>query len=147
MNRAAVFRWSTRVAECAIVSVAISASVASSASADNDPPLHRVVYTVTADQPVTAGIYYRDVDPSTWADYSHNPYQFSPRDDVRLGPDTPWVHEAMLADPAQWAMVTVTTVGQPSPDGQTLRCQLSVDGVEVARGQGARGALCSLRHW
>ena len=109
--------------------------------------MHRVTYTVTIDQPVDVGIYYRDVDPPTWADYSHNPYQFSPRDDVRLAPGTPWVREAMLADPGRWAMVTVTAAGPATQTTNTLRCQLAVDGVEVDHAEGPRGALCSMRHW
>jgi len=108
---------------------------------------HHVVYHVTATQATDAGIYYHDIDPPTWADYSHNPYEFSPRDDVRLEPGRSWVRDVTLSDPGQWAMVTVTTAGQPPQPGQSLHCRLTVDGVVVDQSDGSRGALCSLRHW
>lgn len=125
----------------------IALGPAQPAHADSDPTPQRVVYTVTAELPTNASVYYRDVQPPTWAEYSHNPYEFSPKDDVHLEPGKPWVHEATLADPAQWAMVTVTTAGQPSQQGQTLRCTLTIDGTVVDRADGTSGALCSLRNW
>jgi len=108
-------------------------------------PLHRVTYTVTADQPVQVDVYYRDVDPPTWADYSHNPYEFSPRDEASVGPDQSWVREVSLVNPDQWAMVAAT-IGS-SPSGVTVRCELAVDGIVVVRADGSHGALCSSRHW
>lgn len=131
----------------AMVAMAVSTMAMQPASADDGPVQHRVTYTVTADSATAAGIYYRDVQPPTWAEYSHDPYQFSPRDDVRLEPGKPWLHEAMLADPTQWAMVTVTTAGQPARPGQVLHCTLAVDGTVIARADGPSGALCSLRNW
>lgn len=127
--------------------LAIAFGTAQPVYADSDPTPHHVAYTITADLPTNAGIYYRDVQPPTWAEYSHNPYEFSPRDDVHLEPGKPWVHEATLDDPDQWAMVTVTTAGQPSQIGQTLHCTLAVDGRVVSRADGPSGALCSLRNW
>ena len=106
---------------------------------------HTVTYTVTTDMPVTADIYYRDVDPPTWADYSHNPYQYSPKARFDIAPDRPWVLEVALADPDRWAMVSATS--GPSPVEPAFRCELAVDGVVVATGQGPKGALCSVRHW
>jgi hypothetical protein len=111
----------------------------------DEPATHRVTYTVTARTPVQADVYYRDADPPTWADYSHNPYLFSPRATARIGPDEPWVLEVALADPRRWAMVTATSgITSGAAD---LGCQLAVDGVVVASGDGPRGALCSLRNW
>jgi hypothetical protein len=110
-----------------------------------EPVLHRVTYTVTTESPTNADIYYREADPPTWADYSHNPYVFSPRAEAPIGPDAPWVLTVMLADPQRWAMVTATsgrTGGEPR-----FRCELSVDDVVVATGEGPRGALCALRHF
>lgn len=111
----------------------------------DDAATHRVTYIVTAGTPVQADIYYRDTDPPSWADYSHNPYLFSPRATARIGPETPWVLEVTLADPRQWAMVTAFS--RMASGTADLRCELSVDGVVVASGEGPRGALRSLRHW
>lgn len=110
-----------------------------------EPTLHHVKYTVTAEKPSYADIYYRDTDPPTWAEYSHNPYQFSPRVEAEVGPDQPWVLEVMLADPSRWAMVAAS--GGSSPIEPMFRCELAVDGVVVDSKDGPKGALCSLRHW
>ena len=107
--------------------------------------LHHVKYVVTAQNPVAAHIYYRDTDPPTWADYSHDPYLFSPRVEVEVGSDRAWVLEVMLADPDQWAMVTATAgLSSAAP---LLHCELAVDGVVVDVNDGPKGALCSVRHW
>lgn len=114
------------------------------AHADTPTP-HHVVYTVTAATPVTADIYYREVDPPTWADYSHNPYEFSPKARVEVGPERPWVVHTTLVDPQRWAMVTATSGRLPAEP--MFHCELSVDGAVVATADGPKGALCALRHW
>ena len=62
------------------------------AAADDPPPppLHQIHYTVWAEQPFTAEIYYRDTDPPNWAEYSHNPYLFSPNIEADVGPNQQW---------------------------------------------------------
>lgn len=105
----------------------------------------QVTYTVITDHPVTADIYYREVDPPTWADYSHNPYLYSPKARVDIGPDRPWVRTVALTDPQRWAMVSATSGREPVEPG--FWCQLTVDGVIVGTGDGPKGALCSIRHW
>ncbi|MGA5544607.1 hypothetical protein ACPCIR_22350 [Mycobacterium sp. NPDC051198] len=121
-------------------------TVAAPAGAEG-PDLHHVRYTVTADAPFWATIYYRDVDPPSWSDYSHNPYEFSPRADTDVGPNQPWVRDTMLADPNSWAMVTVQSGDAPNIKPPTFNCRLEVDGVVVKTNSGSRGALCSLRNW
>ncbi|CDO31730.1 hypothetical protein [Mycolicibacterium porcinum] len=137
------------VAVSALVAVALGTGVALATPAHSDeaPMTHRVTYTVTAEQPTAVGIYFREVDPPTWADYSHNPYEFSPKDDLTLEPGKPWIRETTLADPMKWAMVTVTTAGLAPQDSHTLRCELAIDGIVVDRAAGPKGALCSLRNW
>ncbi|CRZ13340.1 hypothetical protein [Mycolicibacterium neworleansense] len=111
------------------------------------PPLHHVQYTVTADAPYWARIYYRDTEPAIFSDYSHNPYQFSPRADVDIAPDKPWVFDAMLADPDLWAMVLVQSGESPNFPTPGFNCKLAVDGVVVKTDSGPKGALCSIRNW
>ncbi|WP_209923589.1 hypothetical protein [Mycolicibacterium lutetiense] len=130
-----------------VVALGAGLPVAAPAYADENPMTHRVTYTVTAEQPTDVGIYYRDVDPPTWADYSHDPYQFSPKDDLTLEPGAPWIREVTLADPMRWAMVAVSTGGLAPQSASTLRCELAIDGVVVDRAAGPKGALCSLRNW
>ena len=92
-----------------------------------------------------AEIYYRDTDPPDFAEYSHDPYQFSPNVEADLGPGRPWVLTVRLANPQQWAMVLGTSGRSPNPP--TFHCSLAVDGVVLVTNSGAKGALCSLRHW
>lgn len=109
------------------------------------PPLHQVTYTVTAQTPTRADIYYRETEPPNWADYSHNPYIFSPKAEVEVGPGQPWVLTVRLADPDRWAMVSATSGRGPA--APMLHCELTVDGVPVATADGPKGALCAVRHW
>ncbi len=64
-----------------------ASAVGPSGTATAQPPLHHVHYTVGASQDVyNAEIYYREVDPPNWADYSHDPYRFTPNQEANLGP-------------------------------------------------------------
>ncbi len=111
----------------------------------DDGVAHRITYTVSSDDSLDADVYYRDVDPPNWADYSHNPYLFSPLDEATIGPGRPWVREVTLADPDRWAMVAVS---RTSTRGMgVIRCELAVDGITVDTAEGPAGAVCSLRHW
>jgi len=111
----------------------------------DDPVLHDVTYTVYTDTPFSAEIYYRDFEPANFADYSHNPYLFSPNVEADLGPDKPWVLNVRLANPEYWAMVLGSSGRSPNPPN--FHCTLAVDGAVVSTNSGAKGALCSLRHW
>ena len=128
----------------ALTLLATAVAVTGPAAAEG-PVLHDVTYTVYTDSPFPADIYYRDTDPPNFADYSHNPYMFSPKIEADLGPDRPWVLTVRLADPQYWAMVTATSGLSPNPP--TFHCTLAVDGTVVASNSGAKGALCSLRSW
>jgi len=125
---------------------AAAVTTAAPAPAD-EPAMHQVRYTVTADAPFFAHIYYRDTDPPSFSDYSHNPYLFSPRADVDLGPGKPWVLDTALADPNLWAMVMVQSGESVSFPTPRFNCELAVDGVVVKKNSGAHGALCSIRNW
>ncbi|WP_231737585.1 hypothetical protein [Mycobacterium sp. IS-1742] len=109
------------------------------------PPLHHVKYTVTSQQPHFSKVYWRENDPTNFAEYSHNPYVFSPKAEVDIGPGQPWIREVWLADPYHWAMVTATS--ELDPVEPMFSCTLEVDGAVVATNEGPKGALCSLRHW
>ena len=110
------------------------------------PPLRHVQYTVFAEQPYTAEIYYRDTDPPNWAEYSHNPYLYSPNIEAEVGPDKKWILDAYLANPDAWAMV-IASIQSDSSQRPNLHCVLAVDGVVVKTAQGPKGALCSMRAW
>ncbi|MGK2868107.1 MAG: hypothetical protein ACSLFA_15940 [Mycobacterium sp.] len=119
---------------------------AATVPAQAEPSLPRhITYTVTTQTPVSADIHFRDVDPPTWADYSHDPYLFSPKVSVEVGPDRPWVLQTSLVDPDRWAMVSASS-GR-SPGEPRFHCELAVDGVVVATADGPKGALCAIRHW
>jgi hypothetical protein len=136
--------WLIRISASFALAVAGAGAVAVPAVAD-DPVLHDVTYTVYTDAPFFAEIYYRDFEPANFADYSHNPYLFSPNVEADLGPDTPWVLNVRLANPQYWAMVLASSGRSPNPP--TFHCTLAVDGAVVSTNSGAKGALCSLRQW
>ncbi len=115
-------------------------------AAAEGPVLHHVKYTVFSEIPYAgASIYYRDVEPANYADYSHNPFIFSPKAMADVGPNQMWTLDVMLADPAQWAMVTAGSL--QSPQRPNFHCVLAVDGEVVVTNQGPKGALCSIRPW
>ena len=128
-----------------ITVLVLTVSVFGSASAAADDSLHQVRYTVSAETPIDADIYYRDTDPVNFAAYSHNSYEFSPKAEVLVGPGQTWVLDALLTDPYQWAMVVATS--GPGPLTPNFHCTLEVDGVVVKSAAGPKGALCSLRPW
>jgi hypothetical protein len=120
------------------------------AAADDDPllgpPLHQVKYTVFSERPFrNAEIYYREVDPPNFADYSHNPYLFSPNVEADVGPNQMWTVDVMLANPDEWAIVTASSLD--SPQHPNFHCVIAIDGNVVVSNQGPKGALCSLRNW
>lgn len=125
--------------------IAVSLCATTAPARADDPELYRVTYTVSSDAPVSVDVYYRDQDPQTWADYSHNPYQFTPKVTANIGPGRSWNLEVLLQDPSRWAMVTATVIGKTST--ANLHCTLSVDAKIVNTAAGPRGALCSPRHW
>jgi hypothetical protein len=127
---------------------------ASPAQADDPPPgvppppqVFNVRYTVTADKPVNAEIYYRDTDPPTFSEYSHDPYVFSPNTEATVGPNKPWVLEATLTDPIQWGMVLVQATGALPKATAGFHCTMAINGIVVEQNGGPKGALCSLRNW
>jgi hypothetical protein len=114
----------------------------------DEPALHHVRYTVGASQPLRAEIYYRDTQPATVADYSHDPYSYEPNVEAALGPGKAWVLETELANPDDWAMVIATAPefhGRLDPPGFVR--EVRVDGIVKATNAGTNGARCSVRSW
>jgi hypothetical protein len=140
-------RWRRLVAGAgpAMAAVLTAAVALPDRAVAEDPVLHNVTYTVYTETPFFAEIYYRDTDPPNFADYSHDPYLFSPNVEARLGPDTPWVLNVQLADPQQWAMVLGSSGRSAHPPN--FHCTIAVDGSVVVTNSGAKGALCSIRPW
>jgi hypothetical protein len=137
----------TLAALCAATGFAAPA-LADPPPGDPPPPqVFNVRYTVTADQPVIAKIYYRDTDPPTFSDYSHDPYVFSPTVEATVGPNKSWVLEANLTDPIQWGMVLVQAEGALPKAAAGFNCTMAINGEIVKRNSGPKGALCSLRNW
>lgn len=134
-------------ATVAVIAALVGGLGAAAPAAADDPVLHHVRYTVSSDAPFWAHIYYRDSEPAMFSDYSHNPYMFSPRVDVDLAPDKPWVLDTMLADPQMWAMVVVQSGETQQTPTPGFSCELMVDGNVVQTNSGPKGALCALRTW
>jgi hypothetical protein len=51
----------------------------------------------------------------------------------------------MLRDPANYAMVVVSTGTEPGTP--MFHCALVVDGAVVKSNDGPKGTICSLRNW
>src|SRR5215218_6275418 len=88
-----------------------AASVPAMAQGPPPAPLHNVKYTVFSEGPAYLDIYYRDIDPPNWADYSHNPYVYTPKVQADVGPEQQWNLDVQLANPNEWAMVVAR--GEP----------------------------------
>lgn len=111
-----------------------------------DDPMHEVRYVITAANPIYADIYYLDQQPPAFSDYSHNPYQFTPHVNADIAPGHPWVSPVvMLSKPDVYAMVVVSTGTEPGTP--QFHCALIIDGKVVVSKDGAKGVLCSIRHW
>jgi hypothetical protein len=115
------------------------------AHADDDLPLHHVKYTMTAQKPIYAEIYYLDQEPEIFANYSHNPYQYTPNVEADLGPNKSWTFELDLHKPEEWAQVMANTGGEPGTPN--FHCEIAVDGVVTVSKDGGKGVLCSIRRW
>jgi hypothetical protein len=130
----------------AALSAAGYGTVAAAPVRADDPVMHQVRYVVTAANPIWADIYYLDQQPAKYSDYSHDTYQYTPNVQADIGPGHPWTSPVvMLTDPANYAMVTVSTGTEPGTP--MFHCALVVDGVVVKSNDGPKGTLCSLRNW
>jgi hypothetical protein len=130
----------------AALSAAGYGTVAAAPVRADDPVMHQVRYVITAANPIWADIYYLDQQPAKFSDYSHDTYQYTPNVQADIGPGHPWTSPVvMLTDPANYAMVTVSTGTEPGTP--MFHCALVVDGVVVKSNDGPKGTLCSLRLW
>jgi hypothetical protein len=111
----------------------------------DEPVMHHVKYTVSAQSPIYTDIYYLDQQPAKFSDYSHDPYRFTPHVDVDLGPGKPWSFDLDMSNPDDYAMVVASTGTEPGTPG--LHCDLAVDGAVVVSKDGPKGVLCSIRNW
>ena len=120
-----------RFGAAVLVATAGLAAAAVPAAAD-EAVMHQITYSVFTEQPFRgAQVYYRDTDPPTWADYSHDPYLFSPKVEADLGPGQQWTMNVQLANPNEWAMVMATS--GPSKFPPNFHCVLAVDGDLLGR--------------
>lgn len=130
----------------AVSAIAAAGVMAAPSHADNDLPLHHVKYTLTAQNPIYAQIYYLDHEPAVFADWSHNPYEFMPNVAADLGPGRPaWTFELDLQKPEEWAMVIANN--GPEPGTANFHCEITVDGAVVVTNDGPKAVLCSIRKW
>jgi hypothetical protein len=130
----------------AVLSAAGYGTVASAPVRADDPVMHEVKYVITAASPIWADIYYLDQDPGKFSNYSHDPYQYTPNIHADIAPGHPWVSPpVMLRDPANYAMVVVSTGTEPGTP--MFHCALVIDGKVAKSNDGPKGTICSLRNW
>ena len=138
-----VYRWLG--AGSAMLVAMIGLLVSTGRAHADEPVMHHVKYTITAQNPIYADIYYIDQEPAIFSDYSHDPYRFTPHVNADIAPGKPWSFELNLAKPDDWAMVLASTGAEPGEP--QFHCDLSVDGTVVVSKDGPKGVLCSLRNW
>lgn len=130
----------------AVSAMVVTATTFAAPSRADDPVMHPVTYVITSASPIYADIYYLDQQPAKFSDYSHNTYQYTPNVRADIAPGHPWVSPTvMLSDPADYAMVVVSTGTEPGIP--QFHCALIVDGKVVVSNDGAKGVICSQRTW
>ncbi len=130
----------TRVgAALAVAAAGIAVSHGTSSAA---PEAHKVTYTVTTTSDLMANIYYVTADPPSQADATLP--QYMPGAHILVGPAAPWVFEATLNDPNQWAFVSASGGLRVNPE---FHCEIAVDDQVVVSQQGGSGVQCALRPW
>lgn len=123
----------------------VAAGVAAThAAASADPSAHQVTYTVTTQSEMTGNISYINNQPPSQSAYNTDSSQYLTQVRTPLVPGQPWVYQATLTDPNQWALVSASGALRVAPQ---LHCEIAVDGVTVVQNDGASGVQCALRPW
>jgi hypothetical protein len=126
------------------LAAAAAGVVASHAISSADPPAHQVTYTVTTQSEMTGNIYYVNTEPPSQSAYDANSSQYLTQVRTPLEPGQPWVYQATLGDPHQWALVSASGALRVAPH---LHCEIAVDGVTVVQNDGDSGVQCAMRPW
>ena len=110
----------------------------------DDPVMHHVTYTVSAQNPIYANIYYMDQEPAISPTTATTPTGSPPTSK----PISPRVSRGSSTDvaakPEDWAMVTSTPAANRARRSFIATCGRR--GVVVSK-DGPKGVLCSLRNW
>jgi hypothetical protein len=138
----------TLVAALGVTVGAAASMAAGSAGAHAEPataPGSRLVtYTVVAQSELNAQIYYLADEPPSRADFDADSSKYLTNVKVPLRPGVPWIFQATLDDPAQWALVSASGALRVPPN---FHCEIAVDNVVVVQSDGGSGTQCALRAW
>jgi hypothetical protein len=130
------------VAGCAATLVAAIGPVAAHA----DPAGHQVTYTVSSPNNLTATVNYVNADPPSQAAYSADPSKFSTSVQAPLSGGTPVTYTVTLANPAQWASVSVSGMLHWPDSGNgpaSFHCEVAVDGQVVSHQDATTTVTCA----
>ena len=111
------------------------------ATAGADPGAHQITYTVTTGSELNAHIYYMATQPPSKSAFNADSSKYMTNVEVNVNPGAPWVMQATLDNPDQWAIVTASGVLRTDPH---FHCEIAVDGKVVVTQDGGSGVQCAL---
>jgi hypothetical protein len=125
-----------------------AAVVLTPATSYADPAGHQVTYTVTSPNNLTATVNYVSSDPPSQAAYNADPSKFMTNVQAPLSSGQPVVYTATLANPNQWASITVSGMLHWPDSGNgpaSFHCEIAVDGQVVAHQDATTTVTCAAR--
>ena len=129
-----------KIGAAAAVALAVAASAPATSSAE--PPVPNVKYVLTSGTGVSFQVNYLVAQPPSKDAYNADPYTFLKKEEV----PTPWEFSTTLADP-QWATIDASAAAHGGQAVANAHCEIQVDGVVVAQGDGPYTARCQLSNW
>jgi hypothetical protein len=126
--------------------VAVASVAVSHATANAEPTVHQVRYTLISAGAADYQLNYLTAQPPSKEAYNADAYAYLKREQVNVAPGVPWVFETTLEDP-QWAILTASTgvhamQGSPNP-----HCEIAIDGQVAVQNDGPYTAHCQLGQW
>jgi hypothetical protein len=125
--------------------LAAASVAASQGTANAEPPVPNVKYTLTSATGVSFQVNYITTQPPSMAAYNADAYTYLKKDEVPTG--EPWVFETTLEDP-QWAFIDASAAAHGGQAPAFPVCEISVDGQVVSHTDGGPySARCALSQW
>lgn len=115
-------------------------------TANAEPTVHKVQYSLTSATDVGFDLYYLTTQPPSKEAYDADPYAFMKNERVNLTAGVPWMFEVDLADP-QWAIVTASTAVHAMQAPPNPSCDIVVDGQVAVHQEGPYTVQCQLSQW
>ncbi len=126
--------------------VAAASATVSPVTANAQPPVPNVKYTLVSAGAYEFDLFYLTSQPPSMAAFNADAYAFAKREKVTLAPGVPWVFETTLADP-QWAILTASSPAKGGQAAPNAHCDIAVDGQVLAAQDDPHNVRCQLSQW